>query len=427
MEKLSYLCGKKLNNKRFNFQAMKKRNIVLLLAIFVQMSAFAQVVVGTWKGDLKVGMAKLALIFHVDKDTCTLDVPDQGGLGLPASIKELTDTSLTVIMYELEAGFQGHLKDGQLVGTFTQRGMTFPLTLSRFQEAYNRPQEPKAPYPYKTEEVTINTPAAKLAGTITYPMGCQPGQKVPLAVMVTGSGQEDRNEEIFHHKPFLVIADHLARNGIATLRCDDRGVGGSTGDVAKATTHDFAKDASYEIDFARKQGHFSKVGVIGHSEGGDIGFILGAQKKLDFLVSMAGPGIPMDSILYLQNVYVMKQMGVAANFTKEDVRKKIMDNDPSPWMVAFLNYDPSNDIKATSCPVMAINGDKDVQVEATANLDAIKALLPANKHSMVKSYPGLNHLFQHCQTGQLAEYMTIEETISDEVLNDMVKWIKGLK
>lgn len=404
-----------------------KRSLIVGLVCLLQLSAFAQAVVGTWKGDLKVGMSKLSLIFHVNKDTCTLDVPAQGAIGVPASLKELTDTSLTVIMYGIEAGYQGKLRDGQLVGTFTQRGMTFPLTLSRFQEVYNRPQEPKAPYPYKTEDVTISTPEATLAGTLTYPVGWKQGQKVPLAVMATGSGQEDRNEEIFRHKPFLVIADFMARNGIATLRCDDRGVGGSTGDVDSATTFDFAKDLSHVIDYARKLGRFSQIGLIGHSEGGDIRFILGAQKKLDFLVSMAGPGIPMDSILYLQNVNAVKQMGLPTNFTKEDVRKKIMDSDPSPWMVAFLDYDPSHDIKATSCPVMAINGEKDVQVEAVPNLKAIKELLPANKYSMVKSYPGLNHLFQHCQTGQPAEYMTIEETISEDVLADMAKWINGLR
>lgn len=406
---------------------MTKRIFILLLVCLLQLSAFAQAVVGTWKGELNAGPVKLSLIFHVSKDTCTLDVPGQGALGLPASIKELTDTSLTVIMYNIEAGYQGKLRDGQLVGTFTQQGVTIPLILNRFQEVYNRPQEPKEPYPYKTEEVTINTIEAKLAGTITYPVGWKQGQKVPLAVMVTGSGQEDRNEEIFHHKPFLVIADFLARNGIATLRCDDRGVGGSTGDITNATTFDFAKDVSYEIDYAHKLGLFSKIGIIGHSEGGVIGFILGAQKKLDFLVSMAGPGIPMDSILYLQNVNAVKQMGMPVNFTKDDVRKKIMDSDPSPWMVAFLNYDPSNDIKATTCPVMAINGDKDVQVNAASNLNAIKRLLPVNKLSVVKSYPSLNHLFQHCQTGQPAEYMDIEETISEEVLTDMAKWLNGLK
>lgn len=405
---------------------MMKRSIIMLIVCLLQLGAFAQTVIGTWKGDLKVGQVKLSLIFHVSKDTCTLDVPDQCALGIPASLKELTDTSLTVIVYSIEAGYQGKIKDGQLVGTFTQRGMTFPLTLSRFQEVYNRPQEPKKPYPYKTEEVTINTPGAKLAGTITYPVDWKQGKKVPLAVMVTGSGQEDRNEEIFHHKPFLVIADFLARNGIATLRCDDRGVGGSTGDVANATTFDFAKDVSRELDYVRKLGQFSKVGIIGHSEGGDIGFILGAQKKLDFLVSMAGPGIPMDSILYIQNVNAMKQMGMPTNFTKEDVRKKILDSAPSPWMVAFLSYDPSNDIMATTCPVMAINGEKDVQVDATSNLKAIKELLPANKLSMVKSYPGLNHLFQHCQTGQPAEYLSIEETISEEVLADIAKWLNGV-
>ena len=404
-----------------------KRIFILLLVCLLQLSAFAQAIVGTWKGELNVGQVKLSLIFHVSKDTCTLDVPGQGALGLPASLKELTDTSLTVILYNLEAGYQGKLREGQLVGTFTQQGVTFPLTLSRFQEVYNRPQEPKKPYPYKTEDVTINTPEAMLAGTITYPVGWKQGQKVPLAVMVTGSGQEDRNEEIFHHKPFLVIADFLARNGIATLRCDDRGVGGSTGDVTSATTFDFSKDVSNEIDYARKLGLFSKIGIIGHSEGGVIGFILGAQKKLDFLVSMAGPGIPMDSILYLQNVNAVKQLGMPVNFTKEDVRKKIMDSDPSPWMVTFLNYAPSNDIKAITCPVMAINGDKDVQVDATINLKSIKELLPANKFSMVKSYPSLNHLFQHCQTGQPAEYMDIEETISEEVLADIAKWLNGLK
>ena len=170
---------------------MMRRICLLLLVCLLQLSAFAQAVVGTWKGDLKVGQVKLSLIFHVSKDTCTLDVPAQSAFGIPASLKELTDTSLTVIMYGLEAGYQGKIKDGQFVGTFTQRGMTFPLTLTRFQEVYNRPQEPKEPYPYKTEEVTISTPDSKLAGTITYPVGWKQGKKVPLAMTVAWEAQRE--------------------------------------------------------------------------------------------------------------------------------------------------------------------------------------------------------------------------------------------
>jgi hypothetical protein len=239
--------------------------------------------------------------------------------------------------------------------------------------------------------------------------------------MVTGSGQQNRDEELFLHRPFAVLADYLARHGIASLRYDDRGFGQSTGgEVANATTQDFADDAQAGIEWLRRSGRFSKVGLLGHSEGGAIAFILGGKNLLDFIVSLAGPALKGDTLLLLQQKAVL---GPLADFTTlESLRLNILLRG-NPWLHFYIDYDPKDDIAHTTCPVFALNGSKDVQVVPGPNLEALQCTLPPNKSHLFKEYPDLNHLFQHCTTGSPKEYGTIEETISEEVLRDIANWI----
>ena len=292
---------------------------------------------------------------------------------------------------------------------------------------YNRPQNPLPPYPYTTEEIEfVNDEAnATLYGTITYPVGYIQGKKVPVVVMVTGSGPQNRDSEIYEHKPFLIIADYLARNGYATLRYDDRCVGKSTGRFQAETTKEVAKDASLAVKYLRDTKEFSKIGVLGHSEGGNVAFMLGANKLIDFAITMAGVGVQGDECLYQQGIAIAKQSGQEYQLTKEQLREYLIGT-MSPWYEFFLDYDPASDISKTTCPVLVMNGEKDLQVIASSNVEAIKGNLPKNKKSQVKIYPGLNHLFQECTTGLPTEYINIEQTISPIVLEDIAAWLKQL-
>ena len=380
-------------------------------------------------GKLNLGPQSLTIVLHVNcnaqgKVECTLDSPDQGVKGIAVETDYCSSDSISVSLASLALSFQGKLKGDEIVGTFIQ-GQSFPLILKRGEEKLNRPQNPVAPYPYKTEEVAFKNVAdgATLVGTLSYPVGYKKG-KTPVVLMVTGSGQENRDEEIFDHKPFLVIADYLARHGVATLRYDDRGFGKSTGgDVEHATTLDFMRDAASGVDFLRTSKQFGKVGILGHSEGGSIAFMLGAKGKVDFIISMAGIGVKGDTALTAQANKILELTGQSMRFSTHQYRMNAVI-ERSPWLNFFIDYDPSGDISKTLCPVMAINGSRDVQVIPSLNLMGIKAHLKPNSKNIIKEYPSLNHLFQHCKTGNVLEYRMIEETISPEVLEDIVRFIK---
>ena len=410
-----------------------RRLLTIIVPLFISFLAGAQPISGPWKGELRIGMTKLAIVFHFQDGKCTMDSPDQGAKDLPAELDHISADSVHVTQKTAGIVFSGRLKDGALVGRFKQGGLTVPLELTPGDIVRNRPQTPSGPFPYRTEEVTFINGDATLAGTLTYPEGWNGRKKVPVAIMVSGSGQQNRDEELYGHKPFLVIADYLARNGIATLRYDDRGAGASTGDPTNATTYDFMSDASAGIEYLRSMGKFKKVGVIGHSEGGSIAFMLGARKKVDFLVSLAGPGVQGDSILLLQNLNALKQSGINMKLTKEYVRAQIKAQN-NPWHNFFIDYDPVTDIRNVRCPALILNGDKDTQVDASVNYQRILDNLPKNrsgkrfvsKHTGGTVYPGLNHLFQKCETGQADEYSLIEETIFPKVLEDIAKWIGNL-
>lgn len=406
--------------------------LLLLLLSVTSYGATAGNIEGTWHGTLKLNAMKLSIVMHFSDNACTLDSPDQGAKGIKGEVKEITAEKVDVAFPTLNATYTGELKDGKIEGTFTQMGFKLPLVLEEGQPVRIRPQTPQPPFPYQTEEVTfVNTEdSASLAGTLTYPVGYNSKRKVPVVIMVTGSGLQNRDEELFEHKPFLVIADFLARNGIASLRYDDRGEGLSTGDIENVTTEGFCRDAAAGIAFLRKTGHFSKIGILGHSEGGSIAFMLAAQKKCDFIVSMAGPGLRGDSIIVEQTNELLRQQGQPATMTVRQMRLTMLLQKTNPWYDYFVDFDPASVIKQIKCPALFLNGDKDSQVMAASNIPVIRALLSDNeKHQLpdnqvIKVYPGLNHLFQHCTTGMPAEYGSIEETISEEVLHDIAEWIK---
>ena len=399
-----------------------KRLLISAFAAFA-LQASAQNISGIWNGELNAGIQKIPLVLNLTADgKCTLDSPQQGAKGIPADIVFISADSLNVSLKALNASFAGKLQDGELKGVFTQHGFKLPLNLKPGERAAaKRPQTPKPPYPYQREEVSfVNAQAeATLAGTLTLPQDAR-----CVVLMVTGSGQQNRDEELFEHKPFAVIADYLARHGIATLRYDDRATGASVGgEVKSATTRDFMGDAAAGLEFLRSRNTFDKVGILGHSEGGAIAFMLGAQQKPDFVISLAGPGVKGDTLLAAQANRILALHGMPESMTVEKYRQQ-QSIQSVPWIKWFMDYDPTDDIRRTRCPVMAINGDRDCQVISSQNLTAIRQLLPPSEKNLIKEYPGLNHLFQHCQTGLPTEYGVIEETISQEVLKDIADWLK---
>lgn len=405
--------------------------VPLLLSASLQLSA--QDIKGDWKGDLDLTTSKLTVVFHFKGDACTMDSPNQGARDIPVELVFMSSDSVTVSNRQLDMVFSGKLQNGIIDGRFTQRGRSLPLVLTPIEVVRNRPQTPEPPFPYQTEDVSFTNGDTILSGTLFYPNDWDGKKKVPVAIMVSGSGLQNRDEEVFgHHKPFLVIADYLARHGIATLRYDDRGAGLSTGDGSKATTKVFMEDALAGIEFLRSKGKFRKVGIIGHSEGGEIAFMLGAEKKVDFLVSLAGPAVQGDSILVLQNNNGLRKAGYDITVTREQIRSAVKTRN-DPWLEYFSEYDPVPDIRKIYCPALILNGEMDSQVESAVNIPSIEGNLPrdrrgrfASRYTEIKVYPGLNHLFQHCLTGQSEEYRDIEETISPEVLEDIAVWIGKL-
>ena len=417
-----------------------KKNIIMALLALVALTGKAQVqpttaLLGSWSGKLNVGTMSLTIVLHLEQADgyvlVTMDSPDQGAKGIGTFKEFLSDDSLAIKVEQIGMTYRAKLKDGKLDGTFSQNGLKIPLVLTRGDVAeVKRPQNPQPPFPYETEEVTFRNEAdgATLAGTLTYPVGYgKQSKKKPIVVLfVSGSGQQNRDEEVFNHKPFFVIADYLARQGIATLRYDDRATGKSVGgDVKNATTKDFSRDALAGIDFLRSKKAFSKVGILGHSEGGSIAFMLGGQKKVDFIVSLAGPTVKGDTLLAAQSNRIMSLSGQPATMTVEKYRQTAAAMN-QPWLNWFNDYDPANDIRQIRCPVFALNGDRDCQVISTLCLPAFHRLLPPSKKHLIKEYPSLNHLFQHCTTGLPDEYSQIEETISPEVLQDIAQWVNSL-
>lgn len=429
--KMGLFCSHNTGSLHVTRKNSNKNTIMKLLLIFATiitcLCSNAQTLEGKWKGTLLAGTQKLTLVINIDQagKKVTMDVVEQGANKLPMTVGWLSEDSINASIPQLALSYEGKLKGNTLDGTFRQRTFTTSLSFAKGEPTYNRPQEPQAPAPYQTEEITFANEdiTATLSGTLTYPTNYQEG-KGTVVLMVTGSGPQNRDEEMFHHKPFLVIADHLARHGIASLRYDDRGTAKSTGDFKTATTTDFASDARAGISWLRKSGKFAKVGMLGHSEGGLIGYMLGSKGETDFIVSLAGPACRIDTMMMLQLNALAHAQGSPKDIVKnvEETRARLMKNE-TPWMKEFLNTDASTFVKKTKCPVLALGGDKDLNVPVSINVPSLEANLPKSKHNAIKVYKDLSHMFQHSATGNPMEATNIEETIAPEVLSDISQWI----
>lgn len=466
-----------------------KISIVIIAVIFSTTALSAQEnlnknsIPGSWLGKISTGTIDLRLIFNIklnDKDslTATADSPDQGAKGIPLGKVTFKENDLTIEAPSIRGVYNGIVtSDSTIDGIWTQAGKDFAVNLTKLHAAFtlNRPQEPKPPFPYTSEDVTFNNDKfnIKLAGTLTIPSGQGPFKAV---IMITGSGGQNRNEELMGHKPFLVIADYLTRKGIAVLRYDDRGIGKSEGKYAEANSADLATDAEAALNFLKKNPVIipGRIGLIGHSEGGLIAPILAStDPDVGFIVSLAGPGVTGEQIILRQSQDISRASGINETDIKEtsEINKKLFtilihekDNEKAEekitaaytkilkkkktgaddiekqvnqlkmsfgqnqytWLRYFMVTDPAEFWKKVKCPVLALNGEKDLQVAADENLPAIEKALKGNNTMKTVSLPGLNHLFQHATTGAPSEYNKIDETFSNDALKIISDWILSL-
>jgi alpha/beta superfamily hydrolase len=453
--------------------------------LFAQNADFKNTLPGSWLGKISAGGIDLRMVFNLklnDKDSliATADSPDQGAKNIPLGRVILKDKKLIIQAPLLQGEYNGTITgDSTIDGTWTQRGGAYPLNLKKLKTPFlvNRPQEPKPPFPYTSEDVTFTNDKfnIKIAGTLTIPEGTGPFKAV---ILITGSGPQNRNEELLGHKPFLVISDWLTRKGIAVLRYDDRGVGKSQGNYAMANSADLATDAEAALNFLKNNPKIKSgaIGLIGHSEGGLIAPIVAASNPdIAFIVSLAGPGVTGQQIVIRQSQDISRLSGVSEDqirksteinkklFTilrkeKDDKKaelkivatyKEILEKEKTSkseteqslnqlkatfgsstykWLRYFLFTDPATFWKKVKCPVLALNGEKDLQVAANENLPAIEKALKSAGNNSVKTIrlSGLNHLFQNCKTGLPAEYGEIEETFSPDALKNITDWITGL-
>jgi hypothetical protein len=459
---------------------MKKLTVlieIILLTAFNSFSQTSQTIPGNWSGQLDLPGTKLEIIFKISADengklTSKMDVPIQGAKDLQVSETTLIGDSLKLMVAMIMGKFSGKIiSDSIIQGNWKQSGATFPLTLKKtvIISEIKRPQTPMPPFPYLSEEVEYINPKSglKLAGTLTLPENANSCQAV---ILISGSGTQDRDETIFEHKPFLVIADFLTRKGIAVLRVDDRGVGGSGKNSTEATSVDYAGDVIAGLEFLKSRKEISpeKIGLIGHSEGGLIApMVANSSNNIAFIILLAGPGISGEQIIYKQ----VELLNRAAGLTDEQVNEKlklqknifeIVLNDKDTvnqmqrlqqvlsngiyktmndeqkknidvqinaltgkWFRFYISYDPYPALTKLKCPVLALNGSKDLQVPPKENLTAIEKALTdgGNKNFKTMELENLNHLFQTCETGAVYEYAQIEETISPNVLGLLSDWI----
>lgn len=460
------------------------KRILIALLFVLSFSAHSQEIIGQWYGKLAIQGTELRIVFNISKTengySSTMDSPDQGAKGIPVETTNFENGMLKIGMPNIKLEYSGELKSNDITGNLKQNGMTFPMNLSREviqKKVAFRPQEPIKPYPYYSEDITFENKKDHviLAGTLTLP---KKEGDFPVVILISGSGPQNRDEELLGHKPFLVLSDYLTRNGIAVLRFDDRGTALSEGDFKSATSLNFASDVEAGIQYlkTRKEINKNKIGLIGHSEGGMIAPIIASKSKdVDFIVLLAGTGVTGEKILLLQQELIGRVSGINENdllrsknnnkgafeilkqsTSQEELKKELtlyfekiiketpesekpkgvkeeeyvkmmVDELSNPWMQFFIKYNPAVSLEKVKCPVLAINGQKDLQVPAKVNLEAIKNALDKgkNKNATVMELPNLNHLFQECKTGSPEEYATIEETISPKALEEVKNWIQN--
>ena len=462
-----------------------KNLVFTLAAVIITITASGQSLQGKWPGILDVQGQKLTVIFNIEKNgetySATMDSPDQGALGIPVENVKFENNILSLEAPALKMDYTGTVNNNftEIKGTFTQSGNKIPLNLTK-KEIEKKPavrsQTPKAPFPYHVENIKFNNQkdSITLAGTLTLP---KKGENFPAVILITGSGPQNRDEELFDHRPFMIIADVLTKRGIAVLRCDDRGIGESTGNFNDATSADFANDVLAGIEYlkGRKEINKSKIGLIGHSEGGMIApLVASITTDVAFIVLMAAPGIPIDELMILQteksgelagidNEFIKKnselQRGlysvIKKNYQKEDLGKLLevylkdaLINVPGEmkptseeetnaliktqiktvtgkWFQYFITFNPQTYLQKLKCPVLALNGSLDSQVIPKENLEGIEKSLKKGGNNNYKTVElkGLNHLFQEAKTGAFSEYNQIEHTHAEIFLETMSDWI----
>jgi len=431
---------------------------------------------GHWEGEIAVAGSALGVKIDLAHDggswSGTIDIPMQGAAGLPLEIRSVEGEKIVFAIAGIPGNptFEGTLEGTSIQGTFKQGSLdtTFELSSEKKLEMPERPQEPKPPFPYEIEDVTYESGEITLAGTLTVPAGEGP---FPAVLLLTGSGPQDRDETIFGHKPFWVIADRLTRSGIAVLRVDDRGVGDSGGSIARSTLEDFADDALVGVAFLKTRTKIDpeRIGLLGHSEGGIVA-PLAASRSSDvaFVVLLAGTGVPGIDVISEQTGRMLRTQGVPEGVVENQLRQQRRVNEiaasdisaeaveaevraiaaeqlaaapgidetqfeqqlqaqikelTSPWLRFFLSHDPRPALRKVKVPVLALNGGLDLQVVPEQNMPEIEAALKGNPDVTAKVLPGLNHLFQKAETGKLSEYAQIEQTISPEVLDLVKEWI----
>ena len=429
---------------------------------------------GAWVGTIEASGIELRVVFHIlntaDGLTATMDSPDQGVNGVLATAVTRNGSSLKIEMKQKGAAYEGKISSdlSTIDGTYTWRAGSLSLVVRRVKhvselELRSRPQDPVKPYPYSEHEVSYSNDKVRgvtLAGMMTVPPGKGP---FPAVLLIPGSGAHDRDETLLGHKPFLVLADFLTRKGIVVLRVDDRGVGKSTGERTDATTADFATDAEAGVAYLKTRSEVNpqKIGLIGHSEGGLIAPMVAAtDPDVAFIVMMAGPGVPGDEILVEQRLLISEASGVSHEAAEKNValerelltlvkqekddavlQKELRDKlvgvgseaqinvqikaITSPWIRYLITYDPATALRKVKCPVLAINGERDLQVSPKQNLPAIRKALEegGNQQFEVDELPNLNHLFQTAKTGAPSEYGEIEQTISPVAMERIASWI----
>jgi len=440
----------------------------------------AQNITGNWSGKLKAGKNVITVVFNVKEKSgvlvSTMDSPDQGVLGIKIDETSFADNELKLDAHTLKILYTGKLNSSAdtIKGIFKQGMASFPLVLTRkLIEKKLRIQDPKS-FDYKVEDVVFRNhkDGIDLAGTLTLP---KDKEVKHVAIMISGSGAQNRDEELLDHRPFLVWADWLTKHGIAVLRYDDRGVAESGGSFAGSTTADFSYDAEAAFNYLknRKEFRHAKIGFVGHSEGGMIAPMVAARNnKIDFAVLLAGPGVPVDRLLIQQLNDIMKLSGAPDSYIKNElsltnkilvylnnntsvvnesefksefekfIRKELGDKSSKTdnqintivakysdkWFRFFATFNPADYLLKVTCPVLAINGSLDCQVKSDDNLNAIDKLLTeaGNKNYRIVELEGLNHMLQKAKTGATVEYRTIEETVNVKALNIVSDWITNL-
>lgn len=451
---------------------MKK--LLLILTVLISTPCLGQNLEGSWKGIIEIQGTKLNLVFNFKEAggnwSATMDSPDQGGFGIPMDEVTINQNKVLVKSKALQLTYEGTITKDCIEGIFQQSFLQVPLNLkSDTSEASQRPQEPQPPFPYQIENISFPSldKSITLSGTLTLPDDLK---KHPAVVLIAGSGPANRDEEIFGHKPFAVIADYLTRQGLAVLRYDKRGIGESTGSLREATTLNLAEDVEASIQFLRNHPNIqsNNIGLIGHSEGGIIApMVASRDQAISFIVLLAAPGMTGKQILKKQNEESIqrspitndqktKALNVAVQYLDylaqtssegtstealhntldsiisinlaEDIfpqvsREEMIKSTNNNWIIYFLNLDPSEYLKKVHCPILALNGTKDIQVEANSNLKIIESSVKNKELLTVKKYLNLNHLFQKAETGAINEYAQIQETFSEDVLRDILTWI----